>query len=290
MGRIKKYIKRCLQYIRYGQPIVKVCPTIATLAPNELLQGRTALITGGTKGIGKAIADSFLKAGANVIITSRSQSNAEEVANILKAQYSSSLVLGVSMDNSNVEQIRTRMDEIMQKIAPLKVDILVNNAGIVGGWLGSTSVEEWSKIIDVNLRGVFFISEYISKYMKANEIKGNILMIASSSSLRPAISAYTISKWGLRGFILGLAKACAPHGIIVNGIAPGPTATEMLGKKDFSDLYLDSSPISRYVLPEEIAGMATMLCSDMGRSVVGDIVYMTGGAGLITFDDMKYNI
>lgn len=288
MSKVTQYIKRCLQYVISGQPIVQVSPLIVTLAPNELLLGRTALITGGTKGIGKAIAISFLKAGANVIITSRSQTNADMVAAELQEQFPRAYILGVQMDSGNVEQIRDKFASIVSQLEQYKIDILVNNAGILAGNLGNTSEKEWNEVIDVNLKGVFFLSEIVAKYMKDNHIEGNILMVASSSSLRPAVSAYTISKWGLRGFVLGLAKICAPYGIIVNGVAPGPTATSMLQKNDTTNIILKDSPIKRYALPEEIANMATILCSNMGKTIVGDIVYMTGGAGLITFDDMKY--
>lgn len=290
MSRFTKYIKRAVHYILHGQPILKVCPNIVTLSQNELLQGRTALITGGTKGIGQAIAIAFLDAGANVIITSRTQENADKTVGSLKERYPLRTINGIALDNEDIEQMQSRLDDLLKRIEPLHIDILVNNAGVVGGCFGSTSEAEWNKVIDTNLRGVFFLSEYVTKYMIANQIKGNILMVASSSSLRPALSAYTISKWGLRGFVMGLAKSCSKYGITVNGVAPGPTATEMLGVQDTSDIYLKTSPILRYALPEEIANMATILCSDMGRTIVGDIVYMTGGAGLITFDDMNYNI
>lgn len=125
----------------------------------------------------------------------------------------------------------------------------------------------------------------MGKYMKENQIAGNILNVGSSSSLRPAISAYSMSKWGIRSLTLGLAKALAPHGITVNGIAPGPTATPMLLGDDLGDIALKGSPIGRYVLPEEIANMAVVLVSPMGQSIVGDMVFMTGGAGVVTYDD-----
>lgn len=124
--------------------------------------------------------------------------------------------------------------------------------------------------------------------MIKEDIAGNILNIASSSSIRPAINAYMASKWGIRGLTLGLAKICAPHNIVVNSIAPGPTATNM--QKGDNGLYLSSSPIKRLVLPEEIANMAVMLVSDSGRSIIGDTLYMTGGSGVITYDDIPYNI
>lgn len=148
--------------------------------------------------------------------------------------------------------------------------------------------EVYDAVLDTNLKGTFFLSQFVGKYMKENNIKGNILNIASSSSLRPAVSAYTLSKWGVRGLTLGLAKALAPYGITVNGLAPGPTATPML-MKDTSNITNNRIPLGRYVKPEEIANMAVFLVSEMGRSIIGDIVYMTGGAGVVTYEDMGYD-
>ena len=121
-------------------------------------------------------------------------------------------------------------------------------------------------------------------------IKGNILNVASASSLRPANSAYTLSKWGIRGLTLGLAKALAKDGITVNGIAPGPTATPMLMKDNQNDnMVLERLPLGRYIMPEEVANMAVILVSSMGRAIMGDIIYMTGGAGILTYDDVPYS-
>lgn len=158
---------------------------------------------------------------------------------------------------------------------------------MLGAVLPNAKEADYDKILDTNLKGAFFLSQLVGKYMKENHIKGNILNIASSSSLRPAVSAYTLSKWGLRGLTLGLGKALAPYGITVNGLAPGPTATPML-MKDTTNITNENIPLGRFVMPEEIANMAVFLVSEMGRSVIGDIVYMTGGAGVVTYEDMNY--
>ena len=96
-----------------------------------------------------------------------------------------------------------------------------------------------------------------------------------------------VSKWGEVGLTLGLAKKLIPYGIVVNGIAPGPTATKMLNQNTENIIH-SSSPAGRYSMPEEIANMAVFLVSDMGRMVVGDTVYMTGGSANLTIDDMNY--
>lgn len=285
-------IKRVIKYILYGVPTVKrVQANVVSLDINKMLDGRVALITGGTSGIGKAIAETFLKSGATVIITGRDESKINNVLNEIKNQnvLYEQKVFGVQLNNIQPSSFGHKLEEIIKLISPAKIDILVNNAGIGGGDISNTTEEEFDQVIKTNLNGTFFLSKIVSKYMIKNSIKGNILNIASSSSLRPAASAYTFSKWGIRGFTLGLAKTLAPFDITVNGLAPGPTATPML-HCDGHDISFEKNPMRRFAMPEEIANMATVLVSDMGRMIIGDIVYMTGGAGVITFDDIEYNI
>lgn len=290
--KVVNSIKRVIKYILYGVPMVKrVQANVVSLDINKMLDGRVALITGGTSGIGKAIAETFLKSGATVIITGRDESKINNVLNEIKNQnvLYEQKVFGVQLNNIQPSSFGHKLEEIIKLISPAKIDILVNNAGIGGGDISNTTEEEFDQVIKTNLNGTFFLSKIVSKYMIKNSIKGNILNIASSSSLRPAASAYTFSKWGIRGFTLGLAKTLAPFDITVNGLAPGPTATPML-HCDGHDISFEKNPMKRFAMPEEIANMAAVLVSDMGRMIVGDIVYMTGGAGVITFDDIEYNI
>ena len=142
--------------------------------------------------------------------------------------------------------------------------------------------------MDTNLKGPFLLTDLFATYLINNGIKGNILFVASSSSLRPAINPYTLSKWGIRGLVLGMAKKLIRHGIVVNGVAPGPTATPMMKKEKTADLSLPNNPSGRYTTPEEVANIALVLVSDMGRQIVGDIIYISGGAGVITYDDIHY--
>lgn len=285
---IKSIITKILKQIFAKRPVYTTA-NIVTMSSNELLKGRFALITGGSSGIGYAIAELFLKSGASVCITGRNQEKIDDACNKLKLidlAYKEH-VYGMVLDSRNVSSYASAIDCILKLEG--KIDILVNNAGVLGGHISNATEEEYDNVLDTNLKGTFFLSQMIGKYMKEHHIKGNILNIASSSSIRPAASAYTISKWGIRGLTLGLAKSLLPYGITVNGVAPGPTATPMLIKEDRHNITHNNLPVGRYVMPEEIANMALFLVSDMGRMIVGDIVYMTGGAGLLTFDDMKYN-
>jgi len=99
--------------------------------------------------------------------------------------------------------------------------------------------------------------------------------------LEPAWSPYRLSKWGIKGLISGLAQQLLPYGIIVNGIGPGPTATSMQPYNDGDSIYTNQNPINRYTMPDEIAVYAEMLVSDLGNTIIGDTIYMSGGRGII---------
>jgi 3-oxoacyl-[acyl-carrier protein] reductase len=230
MSKLKNYIKRGIYYILHGHPIIKVTPTISLLNANELLKGRTALITGGTSGIGYAIAKEFVKSGAFVVITSRNSIKASNSANeILTELNVNSGCIGVEMDNLNTQAIEKQFQNILELVPNKKISILVNNAGIGGGDIRNSSEEEFNNVINTNLKGTFFLSRIIANHMIKENIKGNILNIGSSSGIRPAISAYMLSKWGIRGLTEGLSRLLISHDIVVNAIAPGPTATPMQG-------------------------------------------------------------
>lgn len=285
---IKSAIARALRYITKGVPVNNVTANIVELAPSQLLKGRTALVTGGTAGIGYEIAKSFLKAGANVVITGRDQGRIEKARDTLKQSTGNNNVEGLVLNNIDVSSFSGKVKEVVKMFG--KIDILVNNAGVLTyDTISTENQDKYDQVLDTNLRGPFFLSQQVGRYMIENKIKGNILNVGSSSCLRPAVSAYTVSKWGIRGLTLGLARSLAPHGITVNGIAPGQTLTAMVQNHGSVDnLYRPNIPLGRYILPEEIGNMAVILVSDMGRAVLGDIVYMTGGAGVITYEDMNY--
>lgn len=281
MLKIKNLIKTLLCK---KQKKIVVQVNVVQLTPNDLLKNRSALITGGSSGIGFAIAEAYLKAGAKVVITSRSETKLNDAISKLSAFGECS---GVVLDVTNVDILETQFKSALSKYG--RIDILVNNAGVSGARIGSATEEEWDNVLNTNLKGVFFLSQIAGKYMKDNQIHGNILNISSASSLRPAACAYTISKWGIRGFTMGLARTLLPYDIVVNALAPGPTATPLLKKETTEDIALPNTPSSRYALPMEIANMAVVLVSDMSRLIVGDTVFMTGGAGNINNGDIDYD-
>lgn len=288
----KAQVKRILKRLFDFRPVRNVTINVTALPQNQLLKSRCAIVTGGTSGIGYAIAEAFLKAGALVIITGRTKSRLDATIEKLKKTIDNALVLGIELDNTRVGSFEGVFQDMLAKVNTKgipAIDILVNNAGVNFKGMPNVVESEYDLVLDTNLKGAFFLSQMFGKYMVANKIKGNILNIASASSLRPADSAYTLSKWGLRGLTLGLAKALGKDGITVNGIAPGPTATPMMLKSGNINMSLDRILLGRYIMPEEISNIAVILVSDMGRSVMGDIIYMTGGAGILTYDDVNYS-
>lgn len=285
---LNDYIKKMLFAIKNKR---KVIANIVQLSPNQLLQGRVALITGGTSGIGLNIAVAFVNAGATVIITGRNQGKVDQACKDIedKVIYKHKTI-GLSMDVSDIRTIDESFDKLLTLAPNGKIDILVNNAGLHGGYIKTTTIEEYDGIMNTNLKGPFFLIKKVADYMINNHIEGNVLNIVSSSGIRPATSAYHLSKWGLRGLTEGMARLLAPYGIVVNAIAPGPTATPMLMKSGVrEDISHPRNLLGRYALPEEIANMAVILVSNMGKTILGDTIYMTGGGGIITNEDTDYN-
>lgn len=288
-----KILKRAARYIVYGTPqnnIKKVYPQVRICQLTNILKGRTAIITGGTSGIGLAIAKAFVNAGATVVITGRNKQRIEKACENIRTSFPNCDIYGIELDNTKIQEFGQKFQEVCKIINGKSIDILVNNAGLRGGHISKATEEEYDNIMDTNAKGTFFMSQLVAKYMVANNIRGNILNITSASSVRPALSAYHMSKWAIRGLTQGMARALAPYGICVNAIAPGPTATPMLlGDKDNCEIFHERNLLGRYAMPEEIANMAVILVSDMSRTIIGDTIFMSGGGGIITNEDVNFN-
>lgn len=246
----------------------------------ELLQGKIALITGGSSGIGFAMAESFIKSGAKVIIAGTTEEKLRSCCEKIGCGVNLSYIV------IDVKEIQTMPEKVKTAAAMFpenRIDILVNSAGILNhSDFLDMSEQEYDNIMDINAKGTFFMSQATAKYMIENRIKGHILNVTSSSALRPAWTPYQMSKWAVRGLTLGMADKLLPYGIIVNAIAPGPTATPMFGMKKGDNIYNAYCPVGRFAMPSEIAALAAFMVSDMGNMIVGDTFYMTGGSGTIT--------
>ena len=286
--KILRCLKRAVRWIFCGVPVKHVTAQITTLPSNELLSCRNAFITGGSSGIGKEIAKAFINAGAKVVITGRDINKLNSACKEIEtATGRKDCVFAIEMDNTDINSFNEKFKSAVEHVGD--ISILVNNAGTVNFKnFGHTTESDYDCIMDTNLKGTYFLSQSVAHYMVKKQIAGNILNIASSSSLRPANSPYALSKWGAKALTIGLARVLTQHNIVVNGIAPGPTATPMLGINKESNIAHDNNLAGRHALPEEIANMATILVSNMSRTICGDIIYMSGGSGNVITNDIKY--
>lgn len=238
---------------------------------NKLLEGRLALVSGGTSGIGLEIARAFLKTGAKVVISGSSETKLNKALDSLQHEN----LRGIIMDVAKPAEMNASIEKAASLFPGMKISILVNSAGVTQKCsFYDLSEKEYDKIMEINVKGVYFLSRSVSKYMIENGVKGNILNISSSSALKPAFNAYQLSKWAIRGFTVGLAEQLAPYGITVNAIAPGKTFTSMMVVENETNMNCESQPCGRYIDPKEVANLAVFMCSNCGSMIMGDTIYL----------------
>ena len=237
--------------------------------------GKVALISGGSGGIGLSIAKSLQESGCTVVIAGTNEKKLET----LKTEMGLDII---AMNYSKPETFQNVVNEVVTKHG--RLDIFISSAGVhtenVDFW--SMNPQEFDRVMDVNLRGVFFACQSIGKYMREAKIKGSILLVSSSRGSEPAWSPYGISKWGLKGLVEGLGKMLIPYGINVNAIAPGATATSLIGIKEGDSITSNENGMHRLVMPDEVATLAKLLVSDAGKMIDGEVVHIAAGRG--TFD------
>lgn len=272
---MKRVIKALCAEIGLG----KVDTVVVHDDPATSLKGRSALITGGTSGIGLAIAKRFHAAGCSVVLVG---TNAEKGKRAIEEFSYGPEYHFVQADVSGAQGAEKAFHLAIDKLSGRVPDILVNSAGMNGtSHFPNVRESEFDAIIAVNLKGTLLMSQEAARRWIAEGVRGNILNVSSVSSFRPAVSAYEMSKWGLRGLTLGMADELIKYGITVNAIAPGPTATPMQGD-GLTSLKLGWNPSGRMADPREIAELAEMLVSDAGRLVVGDTLCASGGGGVVS--------
>ncbi len=253
-------------------------PIPSPVNTNELLSGKIALITGGSSGIGFETAKSFLRNGAKVIIAGTNHDKLKNCTEKLNAGDNLKFIVLNVLEAGSLDD---KVIEAANMFNENRIDILVNSAGVNSGMsFENVTPQEFERIMNINVRGTYFMSRAVGEFMIAQKIRGHILNLASASSLRPGITPYIISKWAIRGMTIGLADYFINHGITVNAIAPGPVATPMLNKHDGDNIYNSSNPAGRFAMPSEIAELAVFMVSSMGDLIVGDTYFMTGGGGV----------
>ncbi|MGN6342855.1 MAG: gluconate 5-dehydrogenase [Ginsengibacter sp.] len=244
------------------------------------LKGKRALITGGTQGIGAALARGLAKSGAQVIINARDQHKLDKC--LLEFRESGIEAQGFLFDITDASTVQKAIDEVEINSGP--IDILVNNAGIIKRVPAEDLEEEdWNSVIATDLTAPFILSKYVGRYMIKRK-RGKIINICSLMSElgRDTVSSYAAAKGGLKMLTRNLATEWAHHNIQVNGIGPGYIATPINSSyreegNPLNDYIISRTPAGRWGIPEDLIGATVFLASDASDFVNGQIIYVDGG-------------
>lgn len=250
------------------------------------LKGKTAIVSGGGRGLGKAIAVGYARAGARVVVTSRKIADLEETAAEMKSFGGEAYPLQAHL--GKMEEIQKMVDKALEKLGG-RIDILVNNAGASPDMASVLDASErwWDTVMNLNAKGLYFTSQAVARVMKAQG-GGKIINVASIAGHKPEpnVSVYAISKVAVRMITLSFAVELAPYNIQVNTISPGPFDTKMMNSHWFHlppeeakrqrELLESMMPMKRMGDPDEIAGAAIYFGSDASNYTTGSEMIIDG--------------
>ncbi|MBW4827115.1 MAG: 3-oxoacyl-[acyl-carrier-protein] reductase [Clostridiaceae bacterium] len=243
-----------------------------------MLKKKNALVTGGSRGIGRAIAIELSKQGANVIITyNSSKEKAKEV--IKEIEKNGVKGLAIKANVSSEEDVKNMMKTIKSQFD--SIDVLVNNAGVTkDNLLVRMKSEDWDEVINTNLKGVYLCTKAVARGMMKKRY-GKIVNVASVVGIsgNAGQGNYSASKAGVIGFTKSIAKELGSRGINVNGVAPGFVETDMTEvlSEDIKEQSLKMIPLKRFAKPEDIANVVVFLCSEKANYITGQIINVDGG-------------
>ena len=243
----------------------KVTATITYNTPNQTLNGKKIIITGGGRGLGSAMAEKFVKEGSEVLIVGRTEKTVKETADRIGCKY---LTLDVSKVDTFADFIK-QADELLGGI-----NCLVNNAGISlhENTFFDVTPDTFDRQIDTNFKGAYFLTQEFIKLIKANNRKANVLFVSSETGDTMDFRPYGFTKAAVNSMVQGLAYLFRKENIRVNAVAPGITASDMTGISADGDISAGNYATGRYYLPEEVAETACFLLSDASDCVSGQII------------------
>jgi NAD(P)-dependent dehydrogenase (short-subunit alcohol dehydrogenase family) len=244
------------------------------------VNGKTAIVTGSTKGIGKGIANALSEGGANVVVVSRHQNECDETAKELISRYGYPAI-GIKADVTKKEEIDSMVEKVVDKFG--RIDILINNAGnAITKRAEDLTEEDFDRILNLDLRAVFFCSQAVGRHM-IEQRSGKIISISSILGIigGKQVLPYAVAKGGVLQMTKSLALEWAKYNIQVNAICPGYVITEInrdvLSDEKVAKDLLKKSPMRRFGQVEEIAGAALYLASDASSYMTGQQIVIDGG-------------
>jgi len=243
------------------------------------LKGKSALITGAGAGIGRAIAEALVRAGTNVILNDIDEALASKAASTLMAA-GPGRCLSVVGDASDVKMIDEMVALAMKEYG--SVDFAIPNAGItVFGAFDEVTPEEFDRIMHINLRGSYFLTQRATLAMRKGGNKGRVVLMSSNVGVQsyPMLSAYSMTKSALQMMARNLVSELGPHGITINALAPGATLTERTKREqeDYAGVWSALVPRGAIAMPEDIANTCLFLLSDASRHINGQTIVVDGG-------------
>ena len=245
------------------------------------LKDNVAIVTGGAQGIGMAVCQRLLRAGAKVAIFDVAEEGSSEIAQVVQTQKGN--VAFLKVDVSNLSEVERAVNRVIDKFSHL--DILVNNAGITRDKLIlRMKKEDWDRVIQINLTGAFNCIKAVSPFMLRAR-RGRIITISSIIALRgnSGQANYAASKAGLIGLTKSVAREFAPRGITVNAVAPGfiqTKMTEKLMERGETQTLISQIPLGRVGTPEEVASLVTYLALDEASYITGEVIRVDGGLSM----------
>ena len=258
-------IKPAISYLIKGKAQVNITPTICYSSPNNILDGKRIIVTGGGKGLGFSMAKKFTQEGANVLIVGRDVNVLEESADLIGCQY-------LELDVTHTNNFHKFIEKSVEKLGG--VDCLVNNAGISlhENTFFDVNEETFDAQISTNFKGPFFLTQSFLKYIIQNNQKGNVLFISSETGNTMDFRPYGFTKAAINSMVQGLAYLFRKQNIRINAVAPGITASDMTGIKHDGNLYAGNYATGRFYLPDEVAEVACFLLSDISGCLSGQII------------------
>jgi NAD(P)-dependent dehydrogenase (short-subunit alcohol dehydrogenase family) len=238
---------------------------------------RSVIVTGGTRGIGLALAEGFVLAGAKVAVASRKADACEAAAAHLRELGGDAI--GVPTHSGNIDDLGSLVERTVSEFGG--VDVVVNNAAnALAQPLGSMTPDAWAKSYEVNLRGPVFLVQHALPYLKESSHAAVLNMVSVGAfNFAPALSIYASGKAALMSVTRSMAAEFTPFNIRVNAIAPGPVDTDMMrnNPQEAIDHMVGGTLMNRLATPDEMVGAALLLCSDAGSYMTGQVIIVDGG-------------